>query len=42
MLDMRRDGLWAFDVQVQHGEDHYSKQVNQQVGPKVWNPGGAK
>lgn len=40
MIDMRRDGLWAFDIQVQHGADHYTAQINQQVGPKVWNPGG--
>lgn len=39
MLDMRRDGLWAFDVQVQHGDDHFTTQINQQVGPQVWNTG---
>lgn len=42
MLDMRRDGLWAFDLQVQHGDDHFIAQINQQVGPKVWIPGSAK
>ncbi len=42
MIDMRRDGLWAFDIQVQHQDNHYSTQINQQVGPAVWNPGGEK
>ncbi len=33
MVDMRRPGLWGFDVEVVRGEDIYTTEVDQQVGP---------
>ncbi len=32
-LDMKRPGLWAFDVEVIRGDDIYTTEVDQQVGP---------
>jgi nitrogen fixation protein FixH len=32
-VDMKRPGLWGFDVEVIHGDDNYTTEVDQQVGP---------
>lgn len=32
-VDMKRPGLWGFDVEVMHGDEVYTTEVDQQVGP---------
>lgn len=37
-LNMRRPGLWAFEVQVTRGEEVYRYRLDQQVGPTTGGP----
>lgn len=37
-VHMKRPGLWGFDVMVVHGDDTFTAQIDQQVGPRTRSP----